>query len=102
MKKVNFDVIKPWIARRINEILGIEDDVVIEYVFSQLEDEVRDVQGRRPGGEGGGATSVFSPSEILGTNFCLDILLVKSENSHDNVIRFLFHYSELKLQSRTQ
>ncbi|CAF1095823.1 unnamed protein product [Adineta ricciae] len=37
--KINLDVIKPWIAKRLHELLGIEDDVVIEYVFNQLEDK---------------------------------------------------------------
>jgi len=40
MKKVNLEVMKPWIAERITEILGSEDDVVIEFVFSQLEEKV--------------------------------------------------------------
>lgn len=39
MDKINLDVIKPWITMRINEILGIEDDVVIEYIMSQLEEK---------------------------------------------------------------
>ncbi|KJH46157.1 PWI domain protein [Dictyocaulus viviparus] len=39
MDKINLDVIKPWITLRINEILGIEDDVVIEYIMSQLEEK---------------------------------------------------------------
>lgn len=33
------DVIKPWITMRVNKILGIEDDVVIEYILSQLEEK---------------------------------------------------------------
>lgn len=37
MKKVSLDVLKPWITKRVNEILGMEDDVVIEYCFNQLE-----------------------------------------------------------------
>jgi serine/arginine repetitive matrix protein 1 len=41
MLKVNLDVIKPWITRRLEELLGLEDDVVIEFVFNQLEDKVR-------------------------------------------------------------
>ena len=40
MLKVNLDVMKPWIAKRLQELLGIEDDVVIEFVFNQLEDKV--------------------------------------------------------------
>uniref|UniRef100_A0A1I7X2Y8 PWI domain-containing protein n=1 Tax=Heterorhabditis bacteriophora TaxID=37862 RepID=A0A1I7X2Y8_HETBA len=39
MDKINLDVIKPWITMRINEILGMEDDVVIEYIMSQLEEK---------------------------------------------------------------
>jgi len=37
MKKVNWDIIKPWIAKRVTEILGLEDDVLINYVYSLLE-----------------------------------------------------------------
>ena len=40
MIKVNLDVIKPWITKRFQELLGIEDDVVIEFVFNQLDDKV--------------------------------------------------------------
>ncbi|KAI1730693.1 PWI domain-containing protein [Ditylenchus destructor] len=38
LSKVNIEVIKPWITAKLNDILGIEDDVVIEFVFTQLED----------------------------------------------------------------
>ena len=31
---------KPWITNRLGELLGVEDDVVIEYVFNQLEEKV--------------------------------------------------------------
>jgi len=38
MTKVKLDTIKPWIANRITELLGgMEDDVVVEYVFNQLD-----------------------------------------------------------------
>merc|ERR1719379_840810 len=30
------DVLKPWITRRITELLGFEDDIVIDYCISQL------------------------------------------------------------------
>lgn len=40
MKKVNLDVIKPWISNRITELLGIEDELVIDYAGSLLEEEV--------------------------------------------------------------
>lgn len=41
MSKVNADILKPWITQRITELLGIEDDVIIEFVFNQLEERVR-------------------------------------------------------------
>ncbi|KIX93696.1 uncharacterized protein Z520_10602 [Fonsecaea multimorphosa CBS 102226] len=37
MKKVNIEVMKKWIAGKISEILGSEDDVVIELCFNLLE-----------------------------------------------------------------
>lgn len=40
MTKVNLEVIKPWITQRVTEILGFEDDVVIEFIFNQLEEKV--------------------------------------------------------------
>uniref|UniRef100_A0A673LBS0 Serine/arginine repetitive matrix protein 1-like n=3 Tax=Cyprininae TaxID=2743694 RepID=A0A673LBS0_9TELE len=39
MTKVNLEVVKPWITQRVTEILGFEDDVVIEFVFNQLEEK---------------------------------------------------------------
>ncbi|CAJ0946763.1 unnamed protein product, partial [Mesorhabditis belari] len=36
--KINLDVIKPWVVMRLNEMLGIDDDVITEYVFTQLEE----------------------------------------------------------------
>lgn len=40
MSKVNVDTMKPWIANRITELLGLDDDVVVEFVFNQLEERV--------------------------------------------------------------
>ncbi|KAJ9612437.1 hypothetical protein H2200_004034 [Cladophialophora chaetospira] len=37
MKKVNIEVMKKWIAGKISEVLGSEDDVVIELCFNLLE-----------------------------------------------------------------
>ncbi|RWS27848.1 serine/arginine repetitive matrix protein 1-like protein, partial [Leptotrombidium deliense] len=39
MSKVNIEVIKPWITRRISEILGMEDDVVESFVLNQLDEQ---------------------------------------------------------------
>lgn len=41
MSKVNVDSLKPWIAQRITELLCIEDDVIVEFVYNQLEARVR-------------------------------------------------------------
>lgn len=38
MTKVELSVIKPWIARRVTELLGFEDDVVLEYAAGMLEE----------------------------------------------------------------
>lgn len=40
MTKVSMDYMRPWIAKKIVELLGFEDDIVIEFVFSLLESEV--------------------------------------------------------------
>lgn len=36
MSKVKLDTIKPWIAKKITEVLGMEDDVVVEFVLINL------------------------------------------------------------------
>lgn len=42
MTKVKLDVIKPWITTKITQLLGMEDDVVVEFVYNQLEEKVRE------------------------------------------------------------
>lgn len=38
LKKVNWEVMKTWIAGRVTELLGgVEDDVLIGFVFGQFE-----------------------------------------------------------------
>lgn len=38
LSKINWDSIKPWIARRVTDLLsGVEDEVLIGYIFEQLE-----------------------------------------------------------------
>jgi len=39
MTKVKVDVLKPWITKRTTEMLKIEDDVVVEFIFNQLEEK---------------------------------------------------------------
>lgn len=37
MEKVNLDTIKPWITKRVTELLGAEDDVLFEFIVNMLE-----------------------------------------------------------------
>ena len=39
MSKVNLDVIKPWITNRVTELLGTEDEVLVDFVFNMMESE---------------------------------------------------------------
>lgn len=39
ISKIKLDIIKPWVTDRITEMLGVDDDVVVDYVFNQLESE---------------------------------------------------------------
>ncbi|EJD45432.1 PWI domain-containing protein [Auricularia subglabra TFB-10046 SS5] len=41
MRKVNLQVIRPWIAKRVVELSGFEDEVVIEYAMGLLEDAAK-------------------------------------------------------------
>lgn len=38
MRKVELTVMRPWIAEKIMNLLGFEDEVVVEYVNGLLED----------------------------------------------------------------
>merc|ERR1712083_691568 len=36
MSKVSMDVMKPWITRRVTELMGFEDDIVVDYCIANL------------------------------------------------------------------
>jgi serine/arginine repetitive matrix protein 1 len=38
MRKVNLQVIRPWVAKKVVELVGFEDEVLIEYAMGLLED----------------------------------------------------------------
>lgn len=44
MTKVKMDVIKPWIATRVTELLGFEDEVLINFIYGLL--DVKEVNGK--------------------------------------------------------
>lgn len=37
MKKIQLDLMRQFITSKLNALMPIEDEVIIEYVFSQLE-----------------------------------------------------------------
>lgn len=39
MRKVNLQVIRPWVAKRVVELVGLEDEIVVEYAMGLLEDK---------------------------------------------------------------
>ncbi|KAJ1664793.1 separin protein [Coemansia sp. RSA 1646] len=41
MSKVNIDAIKPWISERIKELLGLEDEVLYEFIVNMLEESTK-------------------------------------------------------------
>ncbi|RKP24452.1 PWI domain-containing protein [Syncephalis pseudoplumigaleata] len=43
--KVNVELMQPWIAKRIKELLGFEDEVVTEFVYGMLAE--KDLDPRR-------------------------------------------------------
>jgi len=44
MSKVKLAALKPWITKKVTEIIKMEDDVVVEYVINQLEEKVRNIK----------------------------------------------------------
>lgn len=40
MTKVKMDVMRPWIATRVTELLGFEDEVLINFIYGLLEGKV--------------------------------------------------------------
>lgn len=40
MTKVKMDVMRPWIANRVTELLGFEDEVLINFIYGLLDGKV--------------------------------------------------------------
>ncbi|XP_078174401.1 splicing factor PWI domain-containing protein isoform X1 [Carex rostrata] len=45
MRKVQMEVMKPWIATRVTELLGFEDEVLINFIFGLL--DAKEVDGKQ-------------------------------------------------------
>jgi serine/arginine repetitive matrix protein 1 len=39
MRKVNLGVMRPWVTKKVVELVGLEDEVVVEYAMELLEDK---------------------------------------------------------------
>lgn len=50
IRKVEMAVMKPWITKKVIELLGFEDDVLLEYIFSLLEDNENPVRAASTSG----------------------------------------------------
>lgn len=48
MRKVNLTVIRPWVTKKVIELVGFEDEVVVEYAMGLLEDESSPVRTLSP------------------------------------------------------
>lgn len=44
LRKVNISVLRPWVAEKVTELIKVEDDIVVEYVFGMLEDRENPVR----------------------------------------------------------
>lgn len=44
MRKVNMNVIRNWVINKIVELVGFEDEVVVEYAMGLLEDDSQPVR----------------------------------------------------------
>ncbi|KAG8730467.1 hypothetical protein FRC10_002681 [Ceratobasidium sp. 414] len=43
MRKVNLQVMRPWITKKVVELVGFEDEVVVEYAMGLLEDQSKPI-----------------------------------------------------------
>lgn len=46
MTKIKLEVIKPWIQDKLTDILKVDDDVVVNFVYNQLEVKVSNLRSR--------------------------------------------------------
>ncbi|KAJ4272115.1 hypothetical protein NW762_000825 [Fusarium torreyae] len=92
MQKVNLPVMKKWIASKISDILGSEDDVVIELVFNLIEGprypDIKSLQIQLTG---------FLDKDTAG--FCKDLwkLLLSAQSSPQGVPKELLEAKKLEL-----
>ena len=68
LSKVNWTVMRVWVAQRLTELLGLEDEVLIGYVLEQLEGQkvgaVRALTARPLGAEAGSAAHLLCAAQV--------------------------------------
>ena len=63
MRKVNLQVIRPWVTKKVVELLGLDDELVVEYAMGLLEDESQTVKSH---------PSLSLPIWPFGSSSCTD------------------------------
>ena len=64
LARVRIEVLKPWMASRLKEMLGFEDEVVVDLAYNSLETHAKAaVAAQAKGGKGGIATQL-DPREL--------------------------------------
>ncbi|KAK9241036.1 hypothetical protein V1525DRAFT_335379 [Lipomyces kononenkoae] len=94
LSRVNFPVIKTWIANQISEIAG-GDDIVTEYTVSLFEQDnkppIKAIQIQLEG---------FLPSSTIAANFCKDLwnLLLEAQDSPSGIPAKLIEQKKIEVQ----
>ncbi|CAD5206141.1 unnamed protein product [Bursaphelenchus okinawaensis] len=96
MSKVNLDVLKPWITAKLNQLLGMEDEVLINMVFVTLE-ETKDLDPKKLQINLTGFLNAKRAREFMGE---LWQLVIEAQGSEDGIPTSLIEkkMEELKAQ----
>ncbi|KAG8895059.1 hypothetical protein FRB99_000791, partial [Tulasnella sp. 403] len=98
MKKVALSVFRPWVVKRVEDILGFDDEVVVEYVTQQLEDtskppDPKDMQIKLTG---------FLSSKTPEFMLSLWKLLLSAQNSPGGVPKEFVEEKKLELRQKQE
>ncbi|KRY31062.1 Serine/arginine repetitive matrix protein 1 [Trichinella spiralis] len=96
MKRIDLDVMRLWITKRVSEILGMEDDVVVEFVLNRLEEE--DMDPRNMQINLTGFLNAKKAREFMGE---LWDLLIDAQNSECGIPQTLINAKAEYLRSRS-
>ncbi|CAD5208806.1 unnamed protein product [Bursaphelenchus xylophilus] len=96
MTKVNLDVLKPWITAKLNQMLGMEDEVLVNMVFFTLE-ETKNLDPKKLQINLTGFLNAKRAREFMGE---LWQMIIEAQNSEDGIPSSLIEkkMEELKAQ----